>query len=62
LITYDLDALKNGLVTIRSNIQAFEQALALERQKEAEYTVHIAEAERILKMHRREDVAGGSKK
>lgn len=48
---YNIDTLNRGLVTIRTNIEAIEEALAAERLKEREYERQIAAAEAILNMH-----------
>ena len=59
---YDYDALVSGLKTIKQNIVELEAALASERAKELEYGKHIMDAERLLRMHKREDlIADGGK-
>jgi len=48
---YNLDKLREGLVSIDTNIKAIEEALVRERDKRQEYLVHIAKAEAILELH-----------
>ena len=50
---YDLDALKRGLITIRDNLAAIEEALTAERAKAEEYERLIIGAEAILEAHKK---------